>query len=186
MTKMTNSLLFAALIVSAPASADMKTYPGAMCLPGENVFTTNGLGDIVGLAHTREETGEILNLWNLQGIDLVCPYVRDSVNDAIETAWIWVLDQNDGADTDPQNNVSCTLNSITEEGELFASAGPLVTAGANNEPQMLEFGPVDAADGGHYAIYCTVPRLVHLGPEEAPFPSGVLSYGIDEQGFGLD
>lgn len=153
-------------LISGPAAADAKTFPGALCQPG------NAESDI------RRETG---GLFNNGGVFQVwtCPIVRDNTAknpDGILSAFVTAVDQNpvSGGNFGFVNEVFCTLNSMTKTGSPVENA-TASTSGSDPIPKQLNFANIDAEADGYYYLSCNIPAKVNGNK------SGILMYKVEEK-----
>lgn len=164
----TNSYLFTGVVLSiliplgtsvSYAMPDGKTLPGTTCQPrnGSQPFV-NTVGGAVFNQSAAPQT-------------FVCPIVRDRMsadNDGIDDFRMKVYDRH------PNQNVSCTLRSMRDNGSIRASS-TRTTSNFAAGVKTLNFPALARSANGYYNVYCSLPRTHSNGS------SGILMYKVDEE-----
>jgi hypothetical protein len=151
-----------AFTVSANASEDGKTLPGALCQPGSHTQA------IVRIAGSMFNVSASPQVWT-------CPIVRDVVGAAaIEFARITVVDNNN----DSGAVVFCALVSSTSTGTVHDS--DIQDTSGEAGTVALDYGSGDVkalsgVNGGYYYFQCSIPGTDNNGQQ-----SGVISYQVNE------
>lgn len=161
MTHQTARLILAMAIVlmaGAAQAADFKTYPGAMCQPGELTNASN---------IEYRFTGEVFNTSTEFSVLVVCPIVRDSVFTPpgdLRAVFVRFSKPNDIPAT-------CTLFSRDQ----FGTSGFMdtrFTSGVGNV--VMGFPALSGVHIGYYVLSCIVPHA------QDDRPSGIVSYLVVE------
>ena len=173
--KLINGLAVLALLlaVASGAEADIKVYPGLMCVQHFPV-----LGPVENAVVQTGDFGEVLNTSSNTIAIVHCPIVRDAERSRYDALSVVVLDQNPNSN----ENIDCVVRSVLPEGNpsfLFAE-----TIGFSNPPgegnvsdvlQTFNFRrPTRVNPEGALFLRCIIPKQ-HEGRN-----SGIFSYAIDE------
>lgn len=152
-------------LVSMPAAAGGKSYPGALC---QSTFQNQ--------TFERDQIGRMFNTSTaLQ--NWICPIVRDNLTastNGIQSAIVSVRDVTDAG------SVGCQLFSAVAAGGIFdTGGGPFSTnfTDVNLAAQDLNVAPngIDSVSNGYYYLRCNVP------PVDSGQKSGIVSYRVFEK-----
>ncbi|MEM9487981.1 MAG: hypothetical protein AAGC55_02490 [Myxococcota bacterium] len=160
MIKKTIGILGALTILSGlavgVAQADIKTYPGSMCV------VYSGSGDVYNFS-------AIGNNSTTTPLKVDCTAVRDTHN-SVKSGWIKVQDRHSS------QAVECSMASIYVSGSGFYGWTSSIRASGGNSAnwQTLSFGSLGANTTSHLYYSCSIP------PRTSSGTSFVGTFQIDE------